>query len=155
VRIEKRFEIVSPIDRVWSVLVDPYQVVNCLPGASITQRVDDRTYEGTIMVRVGPVKATYKGQARFERLDEATREMELVGRGQETSGKGSAEMRMVRRLRSVDEKTEVSVTSDVTITGVLAQFGRGMIEDVSNQMFDEFTQRLREKIESVRIYKRT
>jgi len=96
--IEQTFTVGAPPDRVWAFLTDPHQVVGCLPGAAITARIDDRTYEGTVTVKVGPVTAAYKGRAVFERLDPERLEAEVVGRGQDVKGKGGAEMRMVTRL---------------------------------------------------------
>jgi len=98
VKIEQKFALNVPPDRVWGFLTDPVQVAACLPGAAITSRIDDRTYEGTITVKVGPVTAAYKGKVRFERLDPQRLEAEMVGQGQDVKGKGGAEMRMISRL---------------------------------------------------------
>lgn len=146
--IEKSFVVKAPADRVWEFLIDPYRVAKCLPGAAITEQLDDQTYAGTITVKVGPVSASYKGQVRFERLDSDARVAELTGRGLEVRGKGGADMRMTSRLveRGPGE-TEVMVTSEVNVTGILAQFGRGMIQDVSDQMFEKFTEAMRAELE--------
>lgn len=146
-KIEQRFSIGAPPDRVWAFLTDPYQVASCLPGAAITEKVDERTYLGTITVKVGPVTASYKGKIRFERLDAGQWEAELVGQGQDVKGKGGAEMRMRSRLRSKDGGTEVTVASEVNISGILAQMGRGMIESVSNQIFQQFAAAMQQKLE--------
>jgi len=149
IHIEQTFTVAAPAARVWTFLTDPYQVVACLPGAAITSKVDDRTYEGTVTVKVGPVTAAYKGQVRFERLDPEHWEVEVVGRGQDIRGKGGAEVRMVSRLAASDgEHTQVTVTSDVTISGILAQMGRGMIESVSGQIFQQFAAAMRKQLEA-------
>jgi carbon monoxide dehydrogenase subunit G len=147
-RFEYVFAVKAPADRVWSYLSDPYRVAPALPGAAVTEKVDDRTYKGTITVKVGPVSAKYRGTARFESLDPAARSMEMVGSAQDASGRGGADLKMSSRLleRSAGE-TEVSVVSEVNITGILAQFGRGMIQDVSNQMFERFTETVRGELE--------
>jgi len=148
-RIEQKFVLNAPPDRVWGFLTDPFQVAGCLPGAAITSRIDDRTYEGTITVKVGPVTAAYKGKVRFERLDPEHLETELVGQGQDVRGKGGAEMRMVSRLSPLDGGgTEVAVTSDVNISGILAQMGRGMIESISAQIFQQFTAAVQQKLQA-------
>lgn len=146
-KIEKSFVVQAPATRVWEFLTDPYQVARCLPGAAVTEKVDDTHYTGTITVKVGPVTANYKGKMRFERLDAAAGEAELVASGQETRGKGGADMRMTSRVveRSPNE-TEVSVISDVNVMGALAQFGRGMIQDVSDQLFQKFTDAMRREL---------
>lgn len=146
--IEKSFVVKAPADRVWEFLTDPHRVAKCLPGAAITEELDDQTYAGTMTVKVGPVSASYKGQVRFERLDSDARVAELTGRGLDVRGKGGADMRMTSRLveRGPGE-TEVMVTSEVSVTGILAQFGRGMIQDVSDQMFEKFTEGMRAELE--------
>src|SRR6476659_558217 len=147
--IEKRFLVKAPADLVWDFLTDPYRVARCLPGAAITERLDDHTYAGTMTVKVGPVTAAYRGKLRFERLDAEAREAELSASGQEKRGKGGADMRMRSRVDPKGEdETEVTVVSDVNVVGVLAQFGRGMIQDVSDQLFQKFTAAMRRQLET-------
>ncbi len=146
--IEKSFVVKAPASAVWAFLTDPRRVASCLPGAAITEQVDDKTYGGTIAVKVGPVLANYRGKMHFERLDAAAYEAEIAATGQETRGKGGADMRMKSRIveRSPGE-SEVTVTSDVNVVGVLAQFGRGMIQDVSDILFQKFTDGMRRQLE--------
>jgi hypothetical protein len=147
-RIEQSFVVKAPAGRVWAYLTDPYRVAPALPGAAVTERTDDRTYGGTITVKVGPVSARYRGTVRFERLDEAGGVAEIVARGQDTAGRGGADMRMSSRLvERAPGETEVSVVSEVNVTGILAQFGRGMIQDVSTEMFQRFTEAVRAELE--------
>jgi carbon monoxide dehydrogenase subunit G len=147
-RFEHVFVVQAAPERVWAHLIDPYRVAPALPGAAITEKVDERTYKGTITVKVGPVSARYRGTARFEKLDAESRTVEMVGSAQDTTGRGGADLKMSSRLveRSPGE-TEVSVVSEVNVTGILAQFGRGMIQDVSNQMFQKFTEAVRAELE--------
>jgi uncharacterized protein len=147
--ISKSFAVNAPSAAVWAFLTDPYKVASCLPGAAITEKVDDQTYTGTMTVKVGPVTASYRGKLRFERLDEAAGEADLAASGQETRGKGGADMRMKSRVVSTGPAaTEVTVVSDVNVMGVLAQFGRGMIQDVSDQLFQKFTVAMRRELET-------
>ncbi|MES1211234.1 MAG: SRPBCC family protein, partial [Acidobacteriota bacterium] len=148
-QIEKTFVVNAPSRAVWEFLTDPNKVASCLPGAAITEKIDDQSYAGTMTVKVGPVTANYRGKMRFERLDEAAGEAEIVASAQETRGKGGADMRMKSRVveRSPGE-TEVTVTSDVNVVGVLAQFGRGMIQDVSDQLFQKFSTSMRRELET-------
>lgn len=148
-QIEKTFTVQAPAAAVWAFLTDPYRVARCLPGAAITEKIDDQSFAGTITVKVGPVTANYRGKMRFERLDEAAGEADIAASGQETRGKGGADMRMKSRVtgRGPNE-TEVSVTSDVNVMGVLAQFGRGMIQDVSDQLFQKFSEAMRRELET-------
>src|SRR4029450_8249587 len=124
--ISQTFVVKAPAAAVWSFLTDPVHVARCLPGAAITSQVDERTHAGTITVKVGPVAATYKGTMRFERLDPAARTAEIVANGQDMRGKGGADMRMTSRLVEREARvTEVAITSQVNVMGILAQFGRG------------------------------
>ncbi|HEY4593483.1 MAG TPA: SRPBCC family protein [Thermoanaerobaculia bacterium] len=147
--ISKSFVVKAPKAAVWDFLTDPYKVAKCLPGAAVTDKVDDQTYTGTMTVKVGPVTASYRGKLRFERLDEAAGEAELAASGQETRGKGGADMRMKSRVvEKGPAETEVTVVSDVNVMGVLAQFGRGMIQDVSDQLFGKFSEAMRRELET-------
>ncbi len=144
--IEQKVTVAAPPERVWAFLTDPYQVASCLPGAAITEKVDDQTYRGTITVKVGPVTTSYKGTIHFARLDRARWEAELRGQGQDVKGKGGAEMRMQSRLHPTDTGTEVAVSSEVSISGLLAQMGRGMIEAVSTQIFRQFAAAMQQRL---------
>ena len=147
--ISKTFTIDAPRKAVWEFLTDPYRVARCLPGAAITERVDDQNYTGTITIKVGPVSASYKGKVRFEKLDPEAGTAEIVASGQDVKGKGGADMRMQSRLKEVAPgKTEVSATSQVNITGILAQMGARMIQDVSDQMLQKFTEAMQAELGS-------
>ena len=148
-RFEQSFVVHAPRQRVWEYLTDPYRVVTALPGAAVTEKVDDTTYNGTITVKVGPVSARYRGTARFEKLDAAAGTAEVAASGQDASGRGGADMKMTSRVvERAPGETEVHVASEVNVTGVLAQFGRGMIQDVSDQMFERFTTAVRQALEA-------
>jgi carbon monoxide dehydrogenase subunit G len=149
-QIEKTFVLKAPRAAVWDFLTDPEKVARCLPGAAITGKLDDgQSYGGTMTVKVGPVTASYRGKMRFDRLDEAAGEAEIVASGQETRGKGGADMKMKSRVvERAPGETEVTVVSDVNVVGVLAQFGRGMIQDVSDQLFQKFTDCMRRELET-------
>lgn len=148
-QIEKRFVVQTSTDRVWAFLTDPGRVAQCLPGAAITGQDEDGTYQGTITVKVGPISSSYKGKLRFERLDPAARTAEIVASGQDVRGKGGADLRMTSQLteRSPNE-TEVVVVQNINVTGILAQMGRGMIQDVGDQLFERFTSAMRGQLES-------
>ncbi len=147
--IEQQFSVRAPKSEVWKFLTDPHRVAACLPGAAITGQEDEQTYTGTMTVKVGPVQSSYKGKLRFERLDPDEGTAELSAAGQDIRGKGGADMRMVSRMvEGPGGETSVTVTSEVNVTGILAQFGRGMIQDVSDQMFQQFTTAMRAELEA-------
>src|SRR5262249_39099068 len=134
-RFEQSFTIKAPPERVWAFLTDPTRAATALPGAALTDKIDDQTYGGTITVKVGPISARSRGKVRFERLDPASRTAEIVAAGQDTTGRGGADLRMTSQLSEpAPGETQVSVVSELSVTGILAQFGRGMIQDVSDQM---------------------
>jgi hypothetical protein len=149
IRIDESFEVDSPPDRVWAFLIDPTQVVQCLPGAELLTQEDARTFTGRIRVKVGPVTAAYRGRAHFEEVDEAARRVRLSGDGQESTGGGGAKMKMTSSVTSLpDGGTRVQVESEVEVVGRLVQFGRGMMEEVSRQIFQQFAQNVRSKLEA-------
>lgn len=148
-QVIKTFVVKAPTDAVWRFLIDPRQVAQCMPGAAITNQVDDRTYTGTMTVKVGPVTTSYKGKVVFERLDAEQHAADIVATGQDVKGKGGASMKMSSRLVELGPReTEVTATSDVNITGILAQMGRGMIQDVSDEMFAVFSKNVRAHLEA-------
>jgi carbon monoxide dehydrogenase subunit G len=152
IRIEKTFQVQEPLETVWKFIRDPRKVANCLPGAQITETVDDRTFKGVIKVQVGPSVTDYKGQVHIERLDDKQHEIELVGKGQDIRGKGSASMKMTGKVQSLpDGSTEVASVAEVNVVGLLAQLGARMIQEVSNKMFAEFTSNLRVRLEQEKI----
>jgi len=147
-RIDKRFVVKAPAPAVWAFLIDPYRVARALPGAAVTGKVDEQTYEGTEVVKVGPVTASYRGTMKFERLDPASRSAQIVATGQDVKGKGGASMRLESRVVEVGPgETEVVASAEVNVTGALAQFGRGLIQDVGEQIFEKFTQSVRAELE--------
>jgi carbon monoxide dehydrogenase subunit G len=147
-KIEKSFVVKAPPAAVWAFLTDPQRVARTLPGAAIQEQIDPQTYAGTMTVKVGPVSTSYRGQVRFEQLDKASGTAVIVASGQDVRGKGGADMRMTSHVvERAPGETEVTVVSDVNITGILAQMGRGMIDQVSDQMFEIFTNAARTELE--------
>jgi uncharacterized protein len=139
-RIEKTFQVNQPIEKVWSLLSDPVKVASCVPGARITEKIDEKTYKGSISVKVGPSLTDYKGEVQILRLDPQNHEIEIQGKGQDVRGRGSASMTMTGKLAALDGGgTQVTSTSEVYVVGILAQMGSRVITEVSNIMFDKFS----------------
>ena len=140
-RIEKTFQVSAPIEKVWRLLSDPTKVASCVPGAQITEKIDDKTYKGSISVKVGPSVTDYKGEVQILRLDPQNHEIEIQGKGQDVRGRGSASMTMAGKLAASDNgMTQVTSTSEVVVVGILAQMGARVITEVSNIMFEKFSQ---------------
>src|SRR5580700_1288310 len=139
-KIEKTFEVPEPIAKVWAFLSDPRKVATCVPGAQITEQVDEKTYKGAIKVKVGPSVTDYNGEVQIVRLDTENHEIEILGKGQDVRGRGSASMKMTGKLRALPSSgTEVTSVSEINVVGILAQMGSRVITEVSNIMFGEFT----------------
>jgi carbon monoxide dehydrogenase subunit G len=140
IKIEKAFQVKEPVEQVWKFLSDPRKVAGCVPGAQITEAIDDRTFKGFIKVQVGPSVTDYKGQVHIEKLDDQNHEIELIGKGQDVRGKGSASMKMTGKVRALPGGgSEVIGASEVNVVGMLAQFGARVINEVSNKIFEQFT----------------
>ncbi len=142
----KSFDVEQPIDLVWETLTDPPKIVDCVPGASLTEQIDADNYKGYVGLKFGPVKAGYDGLVTFMERDAVNKKMTLKGLGTDSKGKGSAEMLMNATLTEVDGQTHVEATMDITITGMLAQFGARLINDVSNQVFNQFIASFKKKL---------
>ena len=147
-RIEKTVQVNEPIEKVWSFLTDPRKVATCVPGAKITEQVDEKTYKGTISVKLGPAVSEYSGELQILRIDPENREIELLGKGQDVRGRGSASMKLTGKLRVVEGgKTEMTSVSEVNLVGLVAQMGARVITEVSNVMFGQFTKNLQARLQ--------
>ena len=149
--ISRSFQADQSIDQVWANISDPEKLVTCLPGASLTETVDDRNFKGEVTMKFGPIKAKYNGLITFEELDPETKKMKMIGKGLDSRGKGSADMVMNCQLTEKDGGTSVDYTIDITIIGMLAQFGARLITDVTNSVFDEFTENFKSKLKGEQV----
>ena len=146
-KIEKTFQVKESVDKVWTFLSDPRKIALCVPGAQITEQLDEKTYSGAIRGKVGPSVTDYKGEVQIVRLDPQNHEIEILGKGQDVRGRGSASMKMTGKLRSLDDGgTEVTSISELNVVGILAQMGSRVISEVSNIMFGEFTRNFQARL---------
>jgi carbon monoxide dehydrogenase subunit G len=137
-RIDNEFVVQAPIDRVWEHLLDVERVAPCMPGAQLTEVVDDHTWKGRTTIKVGPVSLVFAGTVVLEERDDAAHRVKLNAKGMEQRGKGAASATVMSRLEEVDEGTKVNIEADLTISGAVAQYGRGMILDISQRLTGEF-----------------
>ena len=147
-KIAERFEVQAPVERVWQYLIDPASVVQCLPGAELLESHDDRTFVGQIKVKVGPLAMSYKGKGSFTEVNDETHTVRMVGEAREVGGSGSTKVTMVSVVTALDGGgSQVSVDADINLVGRIVQFGRGMIEEVSRQMFRQFATCVKSRLE--------
>ena len=150
-KIENTVEVDAPLDRVWALVNDIPRVAPCMPGAALTGVGDDgTTYEGTVAVKLGPLRMSYKGKVTVEDIDEANHSARLAASGKDTKGGGTARASVETRLEAAgDTRTRLQVTSDVQLTGKVASFGRGgAINDVAARLFGQFADCLRATLEA-------
>ncbi len=147
--IEKKFVVNQTIEKTWELLTDPAKIVSCVPGAQLTETIDQNNYKGIVAMKFGPVAVKYNGQVTFEKRDDANHELTLNGKGMDDKGKGSADMLLTAKLFQQEMQTEVKYSMEVSISGMLAQFGARLITDVSNQVADQFSNNFKNKAEGI------
>lgn len=136
-KLENEFHVDAPVEQAWRLLLDVERIAPCMPGAQL-QEVEGDEYRGIVKVKVGPITAQYKGTARITEADEINHRAVIRAEGRDTRGQGNASATATAVLQPDGEGTRVSIDSDVTITGKVAQFGRGVIADVSAKLLDQF-----------------
>jgi len=139
------FEVAASVNEVWAVLTDVERIAPCLPGAQL-QEVEGDEFRGVVKVKVGPITAQYKGAASFVERDDAGHRAVLRAEGRDTRGAGNASADITAALEATDVGTKVTVTTELTVTGKVAQFGRGVMADVSKKLMGQFADNLSELI---------
>ena len=149
---ESILEVPLPPDEAFKVLLDIKRIASCIPGAELTEVVDERTYKGKVAVRIGPVALSLVGQARLEEIDHANRQARVKAHGADPKGRGSADSVIHFRLEPAGAGTRVLIRSDVKLAGAIAQYGRGsgMIQSVASQLIGQFGEALKAQIEQSR-----
>ncbi|MEA3020624.1 MAG: uncharacterized protein QOI47_2148 [Actinomycetota bacterium] len=135
------FTVDAPIDQAWAVLTDLERIAPCMPGAQLTE-VEGDEFRGNIKIKVGPITAQYKGAATFVSKDDASHTAVLKAEGRDTRGQGNASATITATLTPAGSGTKVVVGTDLTITGKVAQMGRGVLADVSAKLLDQFVDSL-------------
>jgi uncharacterized protein len=145
VDLTNEFRVGVPVERAWEVLTDVERIAPCMPGAQL-QEIEGDEYRGIVKVKVGPITAQYKGAARFVEQDEAGHRAVLRAEGRETRGQGNANATITAQLEPDGDGTKIAVITDLTITGRVAQFGRGVLADVSTKLLGQFADCLETKL---------
>ncbi|WP_029110339.1 SRPBCC family protein [Mycobacterium sp. URHD0025] len=139
--LNNEFRVAVPAAKTWEVLTDVERVAPCLPGATLLS-VDGDDFTGAVKVKVGPITVSYKGDATFQEKDAAAQRVVLKANGKETRGNGTASAIVTAQLKDEGDSTTVVVTTDLAISGKAAQFGRGVLADVSGSLIDQFARSL-------------
>ena len=139
--LNNEFRVAVPAAKTWEFLTDVERVAPCLPGATLLS-VDGDEFTGAVKVKVGPITVSYKGEAAFQEKDAAAQRMVLKANGKETRGNGNAAAVVTAQLKDEGDATSVVITTDLTISGKAAQFGRGVLADVAANLIGQFAKRL-------------
>jgi uncharacterized protein len=146
--IKNDFDVAQPVDKVWEFFGDIPKVAACLPGTELTTDLGDDSYEGTVAVRMGPVKLSFAGQAKITERDEAAKRIVVDASGAEARGRGQAAMVVTATLARQGQGTRVGVAQDLQLSGAAAQYGRGMISDVTTVLMRDFSANLARAIDA-------
>ena len=149
-KFDNSFDVSLPPEQAWSVLMDVERIAPCMPGAALTEMVDDKTFKGTVSVRLGPVALTFEGEASFEEIDDATYTATVKAQGRDPKGRGGANATVTFYLEPNDSRSKVLIKTDLTLSGSVAQYGRGvgMIQSVASQLIGQFAKALEVEIVS-------
>ena len=144
--IKNDFEVAVPVDKVWRFFDDIPQVAACLPGAELTEALGDDKYRGKVAIRMGPVKLQFAGTAEVRERDEAAKRIVVDAAGADEKGRGQAAMLLTARVVAAGAGTKVEVDQDLQLSGAAAQYGRGMISDVSTVLMRDFATNMQNRI---------
>jgi uncharacterized protein len=147
-KLENEFTVPAPLEQAWAVLLDVERVAPCLPGASVEPGGEDGEYAGTITIKIGPITSRYKGTVTIEQADEKARVAIMRAQAKDARGQGTASATITSSMVEVAEGTRVKVETDLRVTGPAAQFGRGVMQDVSAKLMRQFAECLAAEIVS-------
>jgi hypothetical protein len=147
-KFNNHFEVPLPPDEAWALLLDVQRIAPCVPGAELTEVIDDRSFKGRVSVKLGPVALTFAGTARFETIDAAARSATVKAQGTDAKGRGGANAVATFVLSPIESGTRVDIATDLNLSGSVAQYGRGagMIQEVASQIIRQFAEALRADI---------
>ena len=142
IHLENEFTVPASTDEVWEFLLDPRRVAPCMPGAELTEVVNEHQYKGKVNIKMGPVSLAFNGDVDITERDDAAKRMVMKATGSELKGKGQANAIVVSSLERSGSGTRMRISQDIDLSGPLAQYGRGMIQDVSGSLMNEFADRI-------------
>jgi len=145
-QIENEFAVTAPADRLWSYLLDVERIAPCMPGAELTETVDERTWKGKVNMKLGPVSLSFSGTVAIEERDDTAHRVVLRAKGMESKGKGAANAAVTSWLEPGDGTTTVKMVADIQLTGAVAQLSRGLLPEVSRKLTQQFADCLQENM---------
>ena len=145
---DNTFEVPVPVDEAWDILMDIERIAPCVPGAELTEVVDENTYKGKISVKLGPVALTFNGQTQFEEKDGAGHRARLKAQGTDAKGRGGAHANVGFHMEPAGSGTKVVIHTDLQLSGAVAQYGRGvgMVKDLAQQIIGQFAANLEKNV---------
>ena len=145
---DNSFDVPVPVDQAWDLMMDIERIAPCVPGAELTEVVDDKTYKGKISVKLGPVALTFNGQTTFEEIDPANHTAKLKAQGTDAKGRGGAHAKVDFHMEPSDVGTRVLIHTNLQLSGAVAQYGRGvgMIADLAQQIIAQFADSLEKNV---------
>ncbi|HEX2819810.1 MAG TPA: SRPBCC family protein [Streptosporangiaceae bacterium] len=147
--IKNEFEVAEPVEKVWQFFENIPQVATCLPGAELTEDLGAEKYKGKVAIRMGPVRMQFAGTADITERDEAARRVVVHAAGADEKGRGQAAMMVTATLTRAGRGTKVAVAQDLQLSGAAAQYGRGMISDVSSVLMRDFATNMQDRIQRI------
>lgn len=144
--IKSGFDVAQPVEKVWRIFDDVPAVAACLPGAELTENLGNDKFLGKVAIRMGPVKLQFAGTAKITERDEAAKRITVDAAGADEKGRGQAAMLVTANLAATPRGTRVEVVQDLQLSGAAAQYGRGMISDVTTVLMDQFATNLQNRI---------
>jgi len=147
--IKNEFEVAEPVEKVWQFFENIPQVATCLPGAELTEDLGDEKYKGKVAIRMGPVRMQFAGTADITERDEAAKRVVVHAAGADEKGRGQAAMVVTATLTRAGRGTKVAVAQDLQLSGAAAQYGRGMISDVSSVLMRDFATNMQDRIQRI------
>ena len=137
-KLENSFEVPASPEAAWALLMDVPRIIPCMPGATLDETVDDENWKATMAVKLGPISLSFKTDVKREESDEAARRAKLSARAREARGKGNASATIESSLTPQNGGTKVDIVTDLQLAGPVAQYGRGLVQDVSSQLVGQF-----------------
>jgi uncharacterized protein len=147
--IKNEFEVAEPVEKVWQFFENIPQVATCLPGAELTEDLGDEKYKGKVAIRMGPVRMQFVGTADITERDESAKRVVVHAAGADEKGRGQAAMIVTATLTRAGRGTKVAVAQDLQLSGAAAQYGRGMISDVSSVLMRDFATNMQDRIQRI------